>query len=207
MGGKDSFNRMMDSVFVLPPVFDESYYGSVIHEIREMQIMNMGNYAHGNQPIQHMIYLYNYSSQPWKAQYWLREVMERMYNANPDGYCGDEDNGQTSAWYVFSALGFYPVCPGTDQYVLGAPLFRSVRLHLENGKTVTIEAPENSRANRYVQKLTVDGVDYTRNYLTHGQLMNGSSLRFTMDNVPNKQRGAGEEDAPYSFSKTLKKKK
>ena len=207
MGGKDSFNRMMDSVFVLPPVFDESYYGSVIHEIREMQIMNMGNYAHGNQPIQHMIYLYNYSSQPWKAQYWLREVMERMYSANPDGYCGDEDNGQTSAWYVFSALGFYPVCPGTDQYVLGAPLFRSVRLHLENGKTVTIEAPENSRANRYVQKLTVDGVDYTRNYLTHGQLMNGSSLRFTMDNVPNKQRGAGEEDAPYSFSKTLKKKK
>lgn len=154
-----------------------------------------------------MIYLYNYSSQPWKAQYWLREVMERMYNANPDGYCGDEDNGQTSAWYVFSALGFYPVCPGTDQYVLGAPLFRSVRLHLENGKTVAIEAPENSRANRYVQKLTVDGVDYTRNYLTHEQLMNGSSLRFTMDNVPNKQRGAGEEDAPYSFSKTLKKKK
>ena len=207
MGGKDSFNQMMDSVFVLPPVFDESYYGSVIHEIREMQIMNMGNYAHGNQPIQHMIYLYNYSSQPWKAQYWLREVMERMYSANPDGYCGDEDNGQTSAWYVFSALGFYPVCPGTDQYVLGAPLFRSVRLHLENGKTVTIEAPENSRANRYVQKLTVDGVDYTRNFLTHEQLTNGSSLRFTMDNVPNKLRGTGEEDAPYSFSKTLKKKK
>ena len=133
--------------------------------------------------------------------------MERMYNANPDGYCGDEDNGQTSAWYVFSALGFYPVCPGTDQYVLGAPLFRSVRLHLENGKTVTIEAPENSRANRYVQKLTVDGVDYTRNFLTHEQLTNGSSLRFTMDNVPNKLRGTGEEDAPYSLSKTLKKKK
>lgn len=207
MGGKDSFNQMMDSVFVLPPVFDESYYGSVIHEIREMQIMNMGNYAHGNQPIQHMIYLYNYSSQPWKTQYWLREVMERMYNANPDGYCGDEDNGQTSAWYVFSALGFYPVCPGTDQYVLGAPLFRSMRLHLENGKTVTIEAPENNHANRYVQKLTVDGVDYTRNYLTHEQLMNGSSLRFTMGNAPNKQRGAGEDDAPYSFSKTLKKNK
>ena len=207
MGGKDSFNQMLDSVFVLPPVFDESYYGGVIHEIREMQIMNMGNYAHGNQPIQHMIYLYNYSSQPWKAQYWLREVMERMYNANPDGYCGDEDNGQTSAWYVFSALGFYPVCPGTDQYVLGAPLFRSVRLHLENGKTVTIEAPENSRANRYVQKLTVGGIDYTRNYLTHGQLTGGSSLRFTMGCTPNKLRGISEEDAPYSFSKTLEKKK
>lgn len=207
MGGEEEFVEMLDSVFIVPPVFDDSYYGGTIHEIREMTVMNMGNYAHGNQPIQHMIYLYNYSSQPWKAQYWLREVMERMYNANPDGYCGDEDNGQTSAWYVFSALGFYPVCPGTDQYVLGAPLFRSVRLHLENGKTVAIEAPENSRANRYVQKLTVDGVDYTRNYLTHEQLMNGSSLRFTMDNVPNKQRGAGEEDAPYSFSKTLKQKK
>ncbi|MDE6036944.1 MAG: glycoside hydrolase family 92 protein, partial [Duncaniella sp.] len=102
MGGKQKFNQMLDSVFSVPPVFDDSYYGSVIHEIREMQIMNMGNYAHGNQPIQHMIYLYNYSGQPWQAQYWVREVMDRMYTPNPDGYCGDEDNGQTSAWYVFS---------------------------------------------------------------------------------------------------------
>ena len=117
MGGKDMFITMLDSVFSVPPVFDESYYGQVIHEIREMTIMNMGNYAHGNQPIQHMIYLYNYAGQPWKAQYWLRQVMDRMYTPGPDGYCGDEDNGQTSAWYVFSALGFYPVCPGTDEYV------------------------------------------------------------------------------------------
>ena len=129
-----------------------------------------------------------------------------MYNANPDGYCGDEDNGQTSAWYVFSALGFYPVCPGTDQYVLGAPLFRSVRLHLENGKTVTIEAPENSRANRYVQKLTVDGVDYTRNYLTHGQLMNGSSLRFTMDNVPTNSVGQERRTLLTPSRKRLKRR-
>ena len=124
MGGKEQFVVMLDSVFSVPPVFDESYYGQVIHEIREMTVMNMGNYAHGNQPIQHMIYLYNYAGQPWKAQYWLREVMNRMYSATPDGYCGDEDNGQTSAWYVFTALGFYPVCPGTDEYVLGAPLFK-----------------------------------------------------------------------------------
>ena len=123
MGGKEVFVRMLDSVFTIPPLFDASYYGGVIHEIREMTVMNMGNYAHGNQPIQHMIYLYNYAGQPWKAQYWLREVMNRMYTPGPDGYCGDEDNGQTSAWYVFSAMGFYPVCPGTDQYVLGAPLF------------------------------------------------------------------------------------
>lgn len=207
MGGQETFNQMMDSVFILPPVFDESYYGSVIHEIREMQVMNMGNYAHGNQPIQHMLYLYNYSAQPWKAQYWVRQVMDRMYMATPDGYCGDEDNGQTSAWYVFSALGFYPVCPGTDQYVLGAPLFRNVRLHLENGKTVTISAPENSRTRPYVQQLTVDGLDYTHNYLTHGQLTGGATLEFRMSDVPDKQRGTGEDDAPYSFSKTLKKTK
>ena len=110
MGGKESFVEMLDSVFIVPPLFDDSYYGQVIHEIREMTVMNMGNYAHGNQPIQHMIYLYNYAGEPWKAQYWLRQVMNRMYTAGPDGYCGDEDNGQTSAWYVFSALGFYPVC-------------------------------------------------------------------------------------------------
>ena len=135
MGGKDMFITMLDSVFSVPPVFDESYYGQVIHEIREMTIMNMGNYAHGNQPIQHMIYLYNYAGQPWKAQYWLRQVMDRMYTPGPDGYCGDEDNGQTSAWYVFSALGFYPVCPGTDEYVVGAPLFKKATLHLENGNS------------------------------------------------------------------------
>ena len=134
MGGKETFVRMLDSVFAVPPLFDASYYGGVIHEIREMTVMNMGNYAHGNQPIQHMIYLYNYAGQPWKAQYWLREVMNRMYTPGPDGYCGDEDNGQTSAWYVFSAMGFYPVCPGTDQYVLGAPLFPRVTINFENGK-------------------------------------------------------------------------
>ncbi|MBO4957443.1 GH92 family glycosyl hydrolase, partial [Butyricimonas sp.] len=140
MGGKETFVRMLDSVFAVPPLFDASYYGGVIHEIREMTVMNMGNYAHGNQPIQHMIYLYNYAGQPWKAQYWLREVMNRMYTPGPDGYCGDEDNGQTSAWYVFSAMGFYPVCPGTDQYVLGAPLFPRVTINFENGKKIQIIA-------------------------------------------------------------------
>jgi predicted alpha-1,2-mannosidase len=124
MGGDKMFITMLDSVFSMPPVFDDSYYGGTIHEIREMQIANMGQYAHGNQPIQHMPYLYNYSTQPWKSQYWVRETMDRMYKPTPDGYCGDEDNGQTSAWYVFSAMGFYPVCPAVDQYVLAAPLFK-----------------------------------------------------------------------------------
>lgn len=201
MGGREMFCHMLDSVFSVPPVFDESYYGQVIHEIREMQIMNMGNYAHGNQPIQHMIYLYDYAGEPWKAQYWLRQVMDRMYNAQPDGYCGDEDNGQTSAWYVFSALGFYPVCPGTDQYVLGAPLFKQAVLHLENGKTVTIDAPANSKDNFYVGRLTVDGKDYEKNYLTHSQLLNGAQINFEMVAQPNKQRATAPEDAPYSYSR------
>lgn len=199
MGGKKEFNTMMDSVFIVPGNLGMKSRG-MIHEMREMQVMNMGQYAHGNQPIQHMVYLYNYSNEPWKAQYWAREIMNKLYTAGPDGYCGDEDNGQTSAWYVFSALGFYTVCPGTDQYVLGSPLFKSVKLHLENGKTVTINAANNSSANRYVKDMKVNGKPYTRNYLTHQQLMNGANIQFQMNNVPNKQRGIQKTDAPYSFS-------
>lgn len=205
MGGKEMFNRMLDSVFILPPVFDDSYYGSVIHEIREMQIMNMGNYAHGNQPIQHMIYMYNYSGEPWKAQYWVREVMDKMYNPNPDGYCGDEDNGQTSAWYVFSALGFYPVCPGSNEYVLGAPLFKEVKLKLENGKVIKITAENNDADNRYVQKMTLNGKSHDYNYLTHDRLMKGAKIVYIMSDTPNKSRGVAEESAPYSFSDELAK--
>ncbi|MGN0070052.1 MAG: GH92 family glycosyl hydrolase, partial [Prevotella sp.] len=200
MGGKDVFNQMLDSVFSVPPLFDDSYYGGVIHEIREMQIMNMGNYAHGNQPIQHMIYLYGYSGQPWKTQYWIREVMDRLYNANPDGYCGDEDNGQTSAWYVFSAMGFYTVCPGSGEYVLGTPYFDRMTLHLENGKNMTITARNNSAENRYIGSMKLNGADYTKNYLTHTDLMNGGSIVFDMSATPNTQRGTAGSDAPYSFS-------
>jgi len=200
MGGKAVFNQMMDSVFNLPPLFDESYYGYVIHEIREMQIMNMGNYAHGNQPIQHMIYLYDYSGEPWKAQYWLREVMDKLYSAAPDGYCGDEDNGQTSAWYVFSALGFYPVCPGSNEYAIGSPLFKKAVLHLENGKRVTITTDNNSGENRYIASMRANGKKYTKNYLKHGDLMKGATLRFSMSSTPNTSRGTTESDFPYSFS-------
>ncbi len=203
MGGKDTFNAMLDSVFNVPPLFDDSYYGGVIHEIREMQIMNMGNYAHGNQPIQHMIYLYGYSGQPWKTQYWIREVMDKLYNANPDGYCGDEDNGQTSAWYVFSAMGFYPVCPGSNQYVLGTPYFDKMTLHLENGKNLTITAGNNSDDNRYIQQMTLNGAPYTKNFITHNDVMNGGNIVYNMAATPNKQRGVAESDAPYSFTKEI----
>ncbi|MCL1667965.1 GH92 family glycosyl hydrolase [Elizabethkingia ursingii] len=199
MGGKKKFEAKLDEVFSLPPVFDDSYYGSVIHEIREMQIMNMGQYAHGNQPIQHMIYLYNYAGAPYKTQYWTRQV-NKLYKPTPDGYCGDEDNGQTSAWYVFSALGFYPVTPATNQYVLGAPLFKEATIHLENGKKIEIKAPQNSQENIYVESLKVNNQPYSKNWLNHQELMKGAVLNFDMKAQPNKERGSQERDFPYSMS-------
>ena len=180
MGGKQEFVRMLDSVFVVPPIYDDSYYGVRIHEITEMQVADMGNYAHGNQPAQHMIYLYDYVGQPAKAQWWTREVMDRLYSAKPDGYCGDEDNGQTSAWYVFSALGFYPVCPGADEYAVGSPLFRKAVIHLENGREVVIEASENSPSKRYVSRMTVDGRAAEKPFLGWSELKEGATVSFDM---------------------------
>ncbi|HEX5553403.1 MAG TPA: GH92 family glycosyl hydrolase, partial [Chitinophagaceae bacterium] len=200
MGGRQEFVKMLDSIFVMPPVFDDSYYHGVIHEIREMQIAGMGQYAHGNQPIQHMIYLYNYAGTPWKAQYWVRQTMNKLYQATPDGYCGDEDNGQTSAWYVFSAMGFYPVCPASTQYVFGAPLFKKITLNLENGKQFVINAPDNDPQNMYVQKMTLDGKVYDKNWIDHFDIQKGGSLNVTMGDQPNKSRGTKEADFPYSFS-------
>lgn len=200
MGGNKAFVNMLDSVFIMPPIFDDSYYGQVIHEIREMQIMNMGQYAHGNQPIQHMVYLYNYASQPWKSQYWTREVMDKLYSAAPDGYCGDEDNGQTSAWYVFSALGFYPVCPGADEYVVGSPLFNKVTVTLENGNSFEINAPNNHPSRRYIAGMKLNGENYTKTYINYQDLMNGAKIDLDMYETPNKERGIEKSDYPYSFT-------
>jgi predicted alpha-1,2-mannosidase len=200
MGGEREMVRMLDSVFVVPPLFDDSYYGFPIHEIREMQVMNMGNYAHGNQPVQHMIYLYNYTPEPWKAQAKVREVMDRLYNYTPDGYCGDEDNGQTSAWYVFSALGFYPVTPGSGEYVLGSPLFTRATLTLEDGRELVISAPENSSQNVYVKEIRLNGKLRDVNYVTHDQLTAGGTLEFVMSHEPDRERGTGVSARPYSMS-------
>jgi len=204
MGGKEMFVKMIDSVFTMAPTFDDSYYGGTIHEIREMQIAGMGQYAHGNQPIQHMVYLYNYAGQPWKTQYWSREVMNRMYKPTPDGYCGDEDNGQTSAWYIFSAMGFYPVCPATSQYVMGAPLFKKLTLNLENGKKFIIEAPQNSSANKYIRSVTKNGMAYGKNWLDHFELMKGGRLLINMSASPDRSWGILDGDTPYSFSRDKK---
>ena len=200
MGGKQQFTAKLDSVFTLPPSFDLRPGDGMIHEMREMQVMNMGQYAHGNQPIQHMTYLYNYSGEPWKTQYWVREVMSRLYNAVPDGYCGDEDNGQTSAWYVFSAMGFYPVCPTSGQYVLGTPLFKQMTLQLENGKQLTLNAGNNSEANKYVSAITVNGKVYGNNWFDHETLLKGGVINFSMSATPNKTRGTTAASFPYSLS-------
>jgi len=199
-GGRKQFVNKLDSIFIIPPIFDDSYYHGVIHEIREMQIMNMGQYAHGNQPIQHMLYLYNFAGEPWKTQFHVRDAMAKLYKATPDGYCGDEDNGQTSAWYVFSAMGFYPVCPTSSQYVLGTPLFKTMTVTLDNGKKIVINAPNNSAQNKYIQALTVNGKPYDLNYFTHATLSKGAVLNYVMSDKPNTQRGTKPSSSPYSLS-------
>lgn len=200
MGGPKGFEDQLDSVFNMPPDFDNSYYGFTIHEIREMQIMNMGNYAHGNQPIQHMIYLYNYVNKSHKTQEKIREVLTKLYAAVPDGYCGDEDNGQTSAWYVFSALGFYPVTPGVNQYVIGSPLFKKATINLDNGNSFTINAPNNSKNNVYINSAQLNDIDYSKTYLNFDKLQKGGNLYFEMTDKPNKNWATDKEDMPYSLS-------
>ncbi|MFA7274474.1 MAG: GH92 family glycosyl hydrolase [Crocinitomicaceae bacterium] len=201
MGGNQQFVRQLDTVFQMPPDFDDSYYGGTIHEIREMQIVNMGNYAHGNQPIQHMIYLYNYAGAGYKAQFHVRDVLTKLYAPTPDGYCGDEDNGQTSAWYVFSSLGFYPVTPGVDQYVIGSPLFDKATLSLQNGKQFVVQSTNNSAKNFYIQSTALNGKRYTANYLTFEDILKGGVFEFNLGDQPNLKRGSGLNDLPYSLSK------
>lgn len=203
MGGKENFIKQLDHVFTMPPDYDDSYYGKTIHEIREMQIVNMGNYAHGNQPVQHMIYLYNYAGVPYKTQKRIREVLTNLYTATPDGYCGDEDNGQTSAWYVFSALGFYPVTPGVDEYVIGSPLFKKVILTLENDNVFTIESTNNGKRNPYIQAVEMNGVKYQDNFISSKDIQNGGGIKFDMADEPNKNWGSDPSNVPYSLSNDL----
>jgi len=200
MGGHEQFIEKMDSVFVAPPTFDYSYYGFQIHEITEMLIMNMGQYAHGNQPIQHMPYLYTFAGQPWKTQFRVRDIMSKLYTNAPDGLCGDEDNGQTSAWYVFSALGYYPVCPGSNQYVIGSPLFKKSTITLENGNTFVINAPDNTPENIYIQNLKLNNKNYTKSFLYHSDLLKGGVIDLQMGAKPNQERGVKASDFPYSMS-------
>ena len=152
-GSDQKFTTKMDSVFTLPSTIKPGTYGGVIHEMKEMELAGMGQYAHGNQPIQHMPYLYSYAGQPWKTQYWVRQIVERLYNSTERGYPGDEDQGGMSSWYILSSLGIYAVCPGTDEYVIGSPLFKKATITMENGNKFVIEANNNSKENLYIHLL------------------------------------------------------
>ena len=200
-GGDERFVAKIDSVFALPGIVKYGTYGTKIHEMLEMELAKMGQYAQGNQPIQHMIYLYSYAGQPWKTQYWIRQVMDRLYNSSENGYPGDEDQGGMSSWYALSALGIYSVCPGTDEYVLGSPKFRKATITMEDGKKFVIEAKGNSKDNVYIQNATLNGKRHTRNYIHYSDIVNGGVLELQMGNQPEKTRGTAKEDRPFSLSK------
>jgi predicted alpha-1,2-mannosidase len=201
VGGDKQFTAKLDSVFTEPNTFKVGTYGGRIHEMTEMEIANLGQYAHGNQPIQHMVYLYNYAGEPWKAQFHARNVMKRLYNATENGYPGDEDQGQTSSWYVLSAMGFYSVCPGTDEYVMGSPLFKKTTITLEDGKKFVIEAPDNDEKHVYIKSATLNGKPFTKNYLRYSDITGGGLLKLNMSTTPAKDRGISKEDRPFSVSK------
>lgn len=200
MKGEDNFNAKIDSVFSIPGTIKVGGYGQVIHEMTEMAAFNMGQYAQGNEPIHHLVYLYNYSGQPWKAQQHVRQIMKNTYNATENGYPGDEDEGQMSSWYVLSAAGFYSVCPGTDQYVIGSPLFPKMTITLENKKQFVVEAENNTTENVYIQSATLNGRLYTHNWISHADIMNGGTLHLVMGPQPALNRGTAAADRPFSLS-------
>lgn len=200
-GGAENMVSKMDSVFTVPNIIKPGTYGGIIHEMKEMELAGMGQYAQGNQPIQHMIYMYSYAGQPWKTQYWARQIMNRLYNSTEKGYPGDEDQGGMASWYVLSALGIYSVCPGTDEYVLGSPLFKKATITMEDGKMFVIEANNNSNDNIYVQSVKLNGNPLNKNYITYKDIVNGGTIEYTMGSQPNKGRGITKDAAPFSLSK------
>jgi predicted alpha-1,2-mannosidase len=200
-GSDRAFTDKLDSVFNNTNKIVVGTYGSVIHEMKEMYLANMGQYAQGNQPVQHAPYLYSYAEQPWKTQYWVRQIMTRLYNGTEKGYPGDEDEGGMSSWYVLSALGLYAVCPGTDQYVIGSPLFPKVTITMEDGKKFVIEARNNNAQNVYIESGTLNGEPLNKNYITYGDIVKGGTLIFQMGSQPNKQRNITKAASPYSLSK------
>lgn len=195
MGGEKRFTSVINELFAQE--LDPKYYE---HNEDITDECIIGGYVHGNEPSHHIPYLYAWTSQPWQTQYWVREVMNRMYRPEMHGLGGNDDCGQMSAWYIFTALGFYPVCPGTDEYVLGAPYLPYMKVNLENGKTFEVKAPQVSDKNRYVKQVLLNGKAYSKLYITHSDIMNGGTLEFVMGPKPNKKRGQNASDKPYSMT-------
>lgn len=196
MGGEKRFVEKLDSLFTMH--LPDAFFAETEDVTKEGLL---GGYVQGNEPSHHIPFLYAWTSQPWKTQYWQREIMNKMYRNNIDGLCGNDDCGQMSAWYIFSAMGFYPVCPGTDQYVLGAPYLPYLKINLENGKSLEIRADRISDKNRYVKAVKLNGKPYTKGYITQEEIMNGGVLSFEMTSKPNKARRFEGNDRPYSLNK------
>lgn len=203
MGGWQAYADKLDALFAAPPTFMVGAYKKEIHEMTEMTALNMGQYAANNEPVNHLIYLYDYV-QPWKAQVRVRQAMDMLYDATPDGISGDDDTGQMSSWYVFSALGFYPVTPGDPIYFIGSPLFDKAILHLQNGKTFTITADHNMPQEYYIQSAKLNGEPLDKVYITHDQIMNGGELNFEMGSQPNYNWGVSADSRPPSPISLLK---
>jgi predicted alpha-1,2-mannosidase len=196
MGGEKKFLSVLDTLFSQP--LDPKYYADN-EDIEESCLI--GGYVHGNEPSHHIPYLFQWTSQPWRGEYWLREIMERMYRPVREGLGGNDDCGQMSAWYVFSAMGFYPVCPGSGEFVLGAPFLPEMSLRLDNGAVFTVKAPKVSSRNRYVRGVKLNGKKYTKRYITREDMMAGGVLEFEMSDRPVKKRTPREADLPYSLSR------
>ena len=195
MGGEKRFLAVLDTLFSQP--LDPRYYAD--NEDIEASCL-LGGYVHGNEPSHHIPYLFQWTSAPWKGAYWIREIMERMYRPRRDGLGGNDDCGQMSAWYVFTALGFYPLCPGSGEFVLGAPFLPEMSLQLDGGATFTVKAPLVSSRNRYVRSVRLNGKKYTRRYITREDILRGGVLEFEMGDRPVKKGRPAAADLPYSLS-------
>jgi predicted alpha-1,2-mannosidase len=202
MGGEQAVGAKLDTFFTTHSKFKPGSYRQEIHEMTEMVLAKMGQYAHGNQPCMHVAYIYNYIKQPWKTQHRVRAVMDQLYNAGPKGFPGDEDQGAMSSWYVISAMGLYSVTPGIDQYNIGSPVFNKTTISLENGKKFNIVANNNSKTNVYIASATLNGKPYHHNYIYHKDITDGGTLMLNMSDKPNMSRGIKDEDRPFSVSET-----
>lgn len=189
-GGREAFLQELDSLFTTT-----SDLGGSLDDLTGL----IGQYAHGNEPSHHMAYLYSYAGEPWKTQRMTRRILKEMYQPTPEGVCGNEDCGQMSAWYVMSSLGFYPVCPGSNEFILTTPLFSKIKLKLANRKILVITAHEPEE-NIYIRKVWLNGKEISRNFLTYEELMQGGELRFDLSATPNLKRATSENDFPYSMS-------
>jgi len=196
MGGNDRFSQHLDSLFTM---YIPDKYFEHNEDITRDGIM--GGYVHGNEPSHHVAYMYNWAGKPWKTQQRIHEIMKTKYLNKPDGLCGNDDCGQMSAWYIFSSLGFYPVCPGSGQYVIGAPSVNEAKINLENGKEFVVRAKNFSEKNIYIKAVTLNGKPWKYNFINHKDIVGGGELIFEMSSRPNKKWGTSKDTTPYSTTK------